>query len=43
MRTIVAINTSPRKQGTSIMLLNRLKGELEKHSNHVYIIHYIII
>jgi len=39
MRNIVAINVSPRKQGTSVMLLNRLKDELEQRGNQVYITH----
>ena len=39
MRNIVAINVSPRKQGTSMMLLNRLKDELELRVNHVHIVH----
>jgi len=39
MRNIVAINVSPRTQGTSVTLLNRLKDELEKRGNHVHIVH----
>jgi hypothetical protein len=39
MRNIVAINVSPRKQGTSAMLLDRLKNDLERHENNVLIIH----
>jgi len=39
MRNIVAINVSPRKQGTSVTLLNRLKDELEQRDNHVHIVH----
>ena len=39
MRNIIAINVSPRKQGTSAMLLSRLKNELDKHGDHVHILH----
>ena len=39
MRNIAAINVSPRKQGTSAMLLNMLKDELEKHGDNVCILH----
>ena len=39
MRNIVAINVSPRKQGTSAMLLDRLKNDLERQENNVVIIH----
>jgi len=39
MRKVVAVNTSPRKRGTSAMLLDRLKNNLEKRGDHVIIVH----
>ena len=39
MKNIAAINVSPRKQGTSVTLLNMLKDELQKHGDNVHIIH----
>jgi len=39
MRNIVAINTSPRKQGTSAMLLGRLKHHLDMRGDRVHILH----
>ena len=39
MRTVAAINTSPRKQGTSAVLLDMLKDELGKLGGRVHIIH----
>ena len=39
MRNILAINVSPRKKGTSEMLINMLKDELEKHKDNVRTIH----
>ena len=39
MRNILAINVSPRKQGTSAMLLGMLKHELGKHGDNVRILH----
>ncbi|MCL2568619.1 MAG: NAD(P)H-dependent oxidoreductase [Oscillospiraceae bacterium] len=39
MRNIVAINVSPRKTGTSAMLLQRLKDALEPCEDHVHILH----
>jgi len=39
MRNIVAINVSPRKQGTSVTLLKCLRDELEQRGNHVHIVH----
>ena len=36
MKNIVAINVSPRKRGTSVMLLEKLKNDLEKLGDHVH-------
>ena len=36
MRNIIAINVSPRKQGTSVMLLEKLRDDLEKRENQVH-------
>ena len=38
MRNVVAINVSPRKKGTSAMLLNMLKDNLESKGDRVYIV-----
>ena len=35
MRTIAVINVSPRKQGTSAMLIEKLKADLEQIGDHV--------
>ena len=38
MRNIIAINVSPRSQGTSAMLLEKLKSDLEKRGDTVNIV-----
>ncbi|MDR0469355.1 MAG: hypothetical protein LBH09_05220 [Peptococcaceae bacterium] len=39
MRNIVAINVSPRKNGTSAILLDKLKIDLEERGDHVLTVH----